>query len=441
MTEQKSPAQYCENLLFLNIFKAFRIAIQPARIFIAFLALTLIFVIGWTMDLSKTVAVSGEVTRGDLISSSLTGSLNWPTELHCFIGAPDRIEGYIERYKDKPHKQGVFRVWSNFCMSRLNKAAASVVVLRFDNFAGALRECVLASIWAFKHHTIYSIIMFLIALIIFSITSGAISRGAALKFSRDENCGITPCLEFAFKKFLSLFGAPSLPIVFIIIFILLLLGVGLITNIGWIGEIFLAFPLTFIIVLVLGVCITLMIIGLGGGINLMPSVIAYEHSDAFDAFNRSCSYVYTRPWRLSFYMLIATVYGAVCYLFARFFVFLMLTAGRWFLYISIWKNAAKAEQMNKLDVIWPKPEFFSLLGSGAEIAKSRTESFAEWLINLQVLVIAGVVIAFAVSFYFSASTIIYCLLRKGIDQTPLDSVFIETEQKPEPVQSQNTEQS
>jgi hypothetical protein len=45
------------------------------------------------------------------------------------------------------------------------------------------------------------------------------------------------------------------------------------------------------------------------------------------------------------------------------------------------------------------------------------------------------VMAFVLSFYFSAGTIIYCLLRKKIDNIPLDSVFIET------IQTPNTQQA
>jgi hypothetical protein len=438
MTEQKNLAQCCDGLLFLNIFKTFRIAIQPARILTAFLALTLLFIAGWLMDYSKTVVVSGQVTRQDLSSLKLTGSLTWPTELHCFVGDPERIEGFIERYKDKPDRQGVFKVWSNFCMARLNWAAASIVVLRFDNFVTSLTECILASVWVLKYHTIYSIILFFIALVLFSITGGAICRGAALQFSRDERCGITPCLKFALKKFISLFCAPLAPIIFIAACGLVLLGFGLIANVPWAGEIFLA--IVFIIVLIAGLCMALAIVGAGGGINLMSSVIAYENSDAFDGVNRSFSYIYTRPWRFSFYTLLAAVYGSVCYLFVRFFAFLMLTISRWFFSIIIWTEGSKAEQMNKLNVVWPKPEFFSLLGSDLEIPKNMTEDIASLIIYLEVLVVAGIVIAFAVSFYFSASAIIYCLLRNKIDNTPLDNVFIEAEQATQLEQPQSSEQ-
>jgi hypothetical protein len=214
---------------------------------------------------------------------------------------------------------------------------------------------------------------------------------------------------------------------------------GLITNIPWAGELIMA--LFIIVVLVAGLLMTFAIIGLGAGINLMFGAIAYENSDAFDAVSRSFSYVYAKPWRLAFYTLLAAVYGSISYLFVRFFAFVLLGISRWFMSLGIWTSGNKAQQLNKLVAIWPKPEFFNLLGSGLEVSKNATESIAAFVVHLAVLVVAGLVIAFAVSFYFSASTIIYCLLRNKVDNTALDNVFIEAEQTGQTVQLGQTQSS
>ena len=427
MTEQKNLAGCCSGLLFLNIFKTFRIAIQPARLFTVFLAVAVLFIAGWLMDFSKTVVVSGQLTQRELRTSKLTGAVTWPTELHCFVSDSQRVGGFIEKYKGRAEGQGVFKVWSNFCMTRFNQAAASVVMLKFDSLTVSVTECVAASIWALKYHTAYSVIFLFISLVVFSITGGAICRGAALRFSRNEIPAITPCLKFSLKKFVSIFCAILAPIIFVALFgLVIILLVGLVTNIPWFGEIFLA--LCFIIILLAGVLMTFVVIWAVAGGNLMFGVIAYENSDAFDAISRTFIYVYSKPWQFGFYTFLAAVYGSISYLFVRFFAFLMLTISRWFLSIIIWTEGSKAEQMNKLDVIWPKPEFFSLLGGGLEIPKNATESVTAFIIYLAVLVVAGIVVAFAVSFYFSASTVIYCLLRNKIDNTIISDIFVEAEQ-------------
>ena len=427
MTEQKNLAECCSGLPFLNIFKTFRIAIQPARFFTAFLAMAVLFIAGWLMDFSKTVVVSGQLTQRELRTLRLTGAVTWPTELHCFVSDSERVDDFIKRYKGKSEGQGVFRVWSNFCMTRFNQAVASVVMLKFDNLAVSVTECIAALIWALKYHTAYSIIFLFISLVVFSITGGAICRGAALQFSRSEIPAITPCLKFSLKKFVSIFCAILAPIIFVILFgLVIILLVGLVTNIPWFGEIFLA--LCFIIILLAGMLMAFVVIWAIVGGNLMFGVIAYENSDAFDAISRTFIYVYSKPWRFGFYTFLAAVYGSISYLFVRFFAFLMLTISRWFLSIIIWTKGGKAGQMNKLDVIWPKPEFFSLLGGGLEIPKNATESITAFIIYLAVLVVAGIVVAFVVSFYFSASTVIYCLLRSKVDNTAISDVFIEAEQ-------------
>lgn len=428
LVERKSLTECCNGLLFLKIFKTFRMAIQPAKLITAFLAIGIVFIAGWLMDFSKTAVVAGSLTGNQLRSSALAGTADWPTELHCFVGDSRQYDSFVSRYKNGTERLGVFKVWSNFCLARFNDAAYSLVLLNFSSFIAAVMSCVAACIWTLKYHTIYSIILFLIAMVMFSVAGGAICRGAALQFSRNEKPGISQCLKFAFKKFISLFFAPVAPL--ILIAFLAGLGIllfGSLTNIPWVGELILA--LIFIIILLAGAAIALAIFGIGGGTNLMFSAIAYENSDAFDAVSRSWRYVYYRPWRLGFYTLLAAFYGSICYLFINLFAFLMLAASRAFLSIIILTKGGKAELTNKLDVLWSKPEFFNLAGGSVEISKRLTESIAAVVVHLEVLVIAGLVLAFAVSFYFTASTIIYCLLRNKIDDTALENVFVESEQQ------------
>src|SRR3990172_8859542 len=103
MAEQVSLPRFCDNLLFLNVFKAFRIAVQPARFFTAFMALAVIFAVGLLMDFTKTVVVSSQLASRDLRSSRLTSAVTYPTELHCFVSAPDRVDSFITSYKDRPN--------------------------------------------------------------------------------------------------------------------------------------------------------------------------------------------------------------------------------------------------------------------------------------------------------------------------------------------------
>lgn len=440
MTEQKDLNQCCGNFLFPHIFKLFRISIQPGRILTAFLAVGLIFIAGWLLDFSKTVVASGKLTQRQLRTSTLTGSVTWPTELHCFVNNPERTENFIKTYKDRGEKQGVFKVWSNFCLVNFNQAIVSLLQLKLDNVTTAISGCILSFIWLLKYHTVYGVIFLLISFAIFSVAGGAICRGAALHFSKGEKIGIRPSIKFALRKFLPLFFAPTAPVMLVAILGLVIIFVlGLVTNIPWIGELVLA--LFFVIILFAGLVMSFTVIEAVAGVNLMFGAIAYDNSDTFDAISKSFNYVYSKPWRLGFYTLLAAVYGAISYLFVRFFAFVLLIISRWFLQLGIFTHSSKAEQLDKLVAIWPRPEFFNFLGNGIDISRNLTESIAAFIVYLEILFIAGLVISFAISFYFSAGSVIYCLLRNKVDNIALEDVFIEAEQIIVPENAGQSEQS
>jgi hypothetical protein len=173
-----------------------------------------------------------------------------------------------------------------------------------------------------------------------------------------------------------------------------------------------------------GAIVAVLLIGAVAGFNLMFPAVAYDGSDCFDAMSRSLSYVYSRPWRMGFYSSIAAVYGAICYLFVRFFAFLLLTATYVSLDIGVYKEV---EGISKLERIWARPAFLNLLGPDQMMAVSRPQDIAGWIVYLLVLLVIGLVVAFIVSFYFSANTIIYALLRNKVDNTAIEDVYTQLE--------------
>src|SRR4029079_17405138 len=86
----------------------------------------------------------------------------------------------------------------------------------------------------------------------------------------------------------------------------------------------------FVLALVVGFVITLVALGTVGGFNLMYPTVAVEGSDSFDAISRSFSYVFARPWRMLFYTAVAIAYGALTYLFVRFFIYIVLAVTHFF---------------------------------------------------------------------------------------------------------------
>jgi hypothetical protein len=193
-----------------------------------------------------------------------------------------------------------------------------------------------------------------------------------------------------------------------------------------------------------GTLIAIILIGTVAGFNLMFPAIVYDGSDCLDAISRSFSYVYSKPWRISFYTAIAAVYGAICYTFVRFFTFLLLWVTRWFLQFGVWANSSKGG--NKLAAIWPELSFMDLRGSPPLATLNWSQSLATFLVYLALSVVIGLLVSFVISFYFSASTIIYALMRNRVDNTALENIYtpaaevkmesITTEFEPEKSQAQ-----
>jgi hypothetical protein len=168
------------------------------------------------------------------------------------------------------------------------------------------------------------------------------------------------------------------------------------------------------------------LLGTIGGFNLMYPTVAVEGSDSFDAISRSFSYVFARPWRMLWYTAVSVVYGAICYLFVRFFVWLMLAVTYFFVtwLLGRYRLNSPADVFPRM---WPmvSDPLMSLPHSPDYEHLKGSETVAAWLIQFWVYLTIGLVGAFAISFYFSANTIIYYLMRREVDATDLDDVYVE----------------
>ena len=423
MVSKKESSKVFDELLFPKIFQTFRMAIQPTKLIIAFLALAIICLAGWIMDFSKTV-----VGKGDRV-----------TELDIYITNPGELQQFIKENKEfMDERRGVFSTLWRFAATKFQGAVDSVFEFKVRGVVGNIADYFRAVEWALRHHFVYCIIFFVIKLAVISIAGGAICRIAALQSARGEKPGLTEALRFSTKRFTSFFTAPLVPVGIIIFIGLFIFLLGLIGNIPWAGELIMGIfvPLA----LIAGALIAVVLIGAFAGFNLMFPAVAYDGSDCFDAISRSFSYVYAKPWRMVFYTAIGAIYGAICYTFVRFFAFLLLWITHWSLQLGVWGN-------DKLTAIWDEPHLRDLLVPPNWGALNWPQSIAAFLIYLCSLAVVGLLVSFIISFYFSANTIIYSLMRNKVDNTALEDIykyFDEAEIEPattEPQTQQNQLQS
>jgi hypothetical protein len=404
MVSGKESSGLFDDLLFPKIFRTFRVALQPTKLVIAFLAVAVICLAGWVMDLSETVVVDED------------GNV---TELSQYIDPDATVESHIAEFKDTGERKGVFSTLWHFGSARFHAALGELFEFNLKSVATNIRDCFRAVGWAMRHHYVYCLVFVTITLAVMSVAGGALCRIAALQFAQGEKPGLTEAIRFSLRRFRSFFAAPLAPIAIMLFMGLFTFLLGLAGNIPRAGELIvgLGMPLA----LVFGALITVILIGAVVGFGLMFPAVAYDGSDCFDSISRSFSYVYAQPSRMACYSIMAAIYGAICYVFIRFFAFLMLWITHCLLQLAIWTDSSSGGA-DKLTAIWPKPQFMDLLGSPGPVPANWTELWAGRLICLFVLIVIGLMVSFIISFYFSANTVIYSLMRKRVDNTALDDV-------------------
>ncbi len=438
MVREKEPVLTLGGFLFPRIFQAFPIAIRPANLAIAFAALTVLCLMGRIMDLSRTVVVdpgfAGAAPRatarpGTPAPTAGTSPQIRPargvTELDLYL-LPDAAltknfiesrKGFIES-KDAA-RTGVFTTLWRCGDQEFHHALYALLSWNIPGLVRSVTNGAKALLWAFRWHTLYSIVFFTVAFVVLSLAGLALCRSAALHFARAEKPGLMQTVRFGRRKLLSLLGAELVPAALIAALGLPTVLLGLLGNVPIAGPVLtgLFLPLS----LLIACAVAVVLIGMIGGASLMAPTIAYEDADGFDAVVRSFL-VFSEPWRMGFYAIAAALYGAVCYVFVRFFAFLLLWTTYRFLEIGF------VNQNASLHAIWPEPAFASFLTPGAALPAPWYLSLAALLIRLWILVVTGITASFVISFYFSASTIIYALLRRRADGIALEEISTSSEE-------------
>jgi hypothetical protein len=420
---------------FTNLFKAFRVAVHPSKLVLALTALLLIYFGGRILDglwVDKHLVQPGEghgtsvaavqsaqvaLDRMRDLAMDSAGRVRTAEELGLTGGEPSPL------HRGKP--RGIFITFFDFEVEQVNTVTQGVLAWEWGVVGAATCNFVVTGpAWLLTWHPLYFFLFGVWFLLTWSIFGGAISRIAAVHVARDEKISVRQAVRFSLNKLLSFIFAPLIPVL-----ILLVIGV-VIAACGWVlfhipilGPIVAA--VLFFLALIAGLVMTLVLLGLAGGFNLMYPTVAVEGSDSFDAISRSFSYVFARPWRMLFYTAVAIVYGALTYLFVRFFIWLLLALTHFF--VSWWLTD-KGQPGQYFPYIWPGPRgsFMNMLvySPGYEHLK-WSEDAAAGIISFWVYLVIGLLGAYAISFYFSANTIIYYLMRREVDATELEDVYVE----------------
>lgn len=240
-------------------------------------------------------------------------------------------------------------------------------------------------------------------LLVWGFFGGAMTRIAAVQFARGESPSLFSALAFSLRKFPSFLAAPLIPLSVLAALFLLSAAGGLIARIPFAGEMLVG--VGYFIPLAIGVVMAMIAMGLAVGWPLMYATIATEDSDALDALSRSYAYVYDRPWYYAGLVLLAIAYGSIVMFVVAVGAELAVDfAGR-----SI--NFGAGETV---------AEVATRIGGPAE---EHTSPLAK-LVDQSLRGVHVLLIAFVYSYFWSANTVIYFLLRKRDDGVELDEIHL-----------------
>ncbi len=294
----------------------------------------------------------------------------------------------------------------------------------------------------------YFLLVMLWTVVTWAIFGGAITRIAAVQAARGEKIGWTESLRFTLKRLTSYVSAPIFPMLFLFALFVLLVIFGFLVMIPFVGDFIAGF--FWVGALVLGLIMAVVLVGLVGW-PLMSSTISAEGTDSWEAVSRSYSYVYQKPWHYIWYSLVAICYGAVLVFFVGFMGSLMVYLAKWG--VAHTPGIAAANREPSYLFIYA-PESFgwrALLMQGATVDKipvvrdgqidppvyhlyTAAAGFHWWnyvaagLMAFWLGLVFLLVFGFGYSYFWSAGTLIYLLMRRNVDAAELDEVYLEEDE-------------
>jgi hypothetical protein len=262
-----------------------------------------------------------------------------------------------------------------------------------------------------------------------ALFGGAITRMAAVQLARKEKISLGEALRFTTARYLSYLSAPLIPLVFVGVVVVFLMIFGLFHLIPLFGDIVvdgLGWPL----VLLAGLAMAVVLVGLVGW-PMMYGTISAEGSDSFDALSRSYSYVYQSPWHYVWYGLVALAYGAVVVFFVGLMGSLTVYLGK----LGMSSTGSIAGRSPDFLFVFAPTSFGwrdLLLGNSSqeELLKDMTwyNSVGAFMVSVWLYLAFLIVVGFAYSFFWCESTIVYLLMRRKVDDTELDEVYLEDDE-------------
>jgi hypothetical protein len=279
--------------------------------------------------------------------------------------------------------------------------AHSPLVVAWNEVAGPFRQMYEAPTFT---SFAYLLACALWGLLVWSFFGGAITRLAAVSFARQENVSLGELTRFVNGRLSAYFVAPLFPMLGTLFVVLMLAALGALLRLDFLAvPVAVAWPL----VLFGGFVMAFLLLGVFFGFPLMWGAISAEGTDSFGALSHAYSYVYQRPLQFLGYVVVAAAAGVLGWMLVALFVQLTFALGEW-------------------SVAW---------GSGSDrvaslLGPEETSDLAGAIVGFWRNGLLTLAYGFVFSYFWTASTVIYFLLRRLVDASELDEVYMPADREP-----------
>ncbi len=309
--------------------------------------------------------------------------------------------------------RGTFEATVTYVTASFNGLTKGFVSLDLGSFFSGVGDMfVRTPIGVWRNDRLFALVYGFFFVVLIAIGGGALTRMGAVEIATGTKLRLYDAIDFALRNWRRLVGSLLLP----------LLIAGLLSALLLVGGFFLMLPwldllggLLYGVALMLGFGVVFLLAGYAAGFSLLIPAVACENCDAADAQQRAYAYVLSHPLHLLGYGFVGITGLAVGFVVASLFAVAVLNVTGALL------DAATANAA--VDVSYG----FALF----DLAPRRTAAIplqlhSEWSAGLVMLwqtVVVCLVAGYVFSYYFSASMVVYMLMRRVCDGQELDEIW------------------
>lgn len=276
-------------------------------------------------------------------------------------------------------------------------------------------------------------------LFVWGLVGGAITRIAALKFTRDEAPGLVAALKHAARKLPSYSLPPLVALVWAAVFGIQLVIIGAAMRVEFLA---LAAGILWPFVLVLGLLMAILLLGTLAGWPLMWATVSVEGTDAFDALSRSFAYTYHRPFRLLWYVLFAVMLAVISMFVVKLFAASAIALSDWSIEWGLDERTMETvvtPGVERIDgpVLAPPVDPAAPLVTETDDTSDETAPTdsprepgkmlrgARNAIHFWKMMVAVLAAGYQAGFLWVAAVGVYLLMRRDIDGVQLNEVYVD----------------